>query len=264
MAMSIEEQHQRASFGGLHFGTAFFGWLVATGMATLLTALLSAIGGGVALTGIKDSLAQNSTNVGIVSAVLLLIALAAAYYSGGYVAGRMSRFDGAKQGLGVWVIGIVMTIVLAIAGAILGSNFNLLQQIHLPFIPVSAHDLTIGAIISLLITAAVTLLAAMSGGFAGERYHHKIDAVGKRGAQISASESAAKQDKNSTEYTTDDQQENTHTKRYDQVNAPTFGETVDNREMSRSQRAEQAGVRTVGDARDIRDNHGRRRSDDIR
>src|SRR5687768_7626034 len=40
---------EKEEFGGFKFGSAFFGWLTATGMAVLLTALLSAIGAGVGL-----------------------------------------------------------------------------------------------------------------------------------------------------------------------------------------------------------------------
>ena len=35
---------QRDAFGGLNWGSAFFGWLVAIGMAAILTGILSAAG----------------------------------------------------------------------------------------------------------------------------------------------------------------------------------------------------------------------------
>ena len=38
------EERQREQFGGLHWGSAFFGWLVAIGIAALLIAILSAAG----------------------------------------------------------------------------------------------------------------------------------------------------------------------------------------------------------------------------
>ena len=85
---------------------------------------------------------------------MLLIVLALAYHAGGYVAGRMSRFDGARQGLGVWLIGLIITILLAIAGAILGSSVNLLAQLNLPTVP----------LITLVLVLVVTLLAALGGG----------------------------------------------------------------------------------------------------
>ncbi len=35
----------RAAYGGIKWGSAFFGWLSAMGLAVLLTALLAAVGG---------------------------------------------------------------------------------------------------------------------------------------------------------------------------------------------------------------------------
>ena len=61
--------------------------------------------------------AENATGtaqtVGLVGAILLLVVLFVAYCRGGYVAGRMARFDGRKQGLAVWLWGVVMALVIA-------------------------------------------------------------------------------------------------------------------------------------------------------
>src|SRR3954451_2708023 len=137
------QQRQRDEFGGLHWGCAFFGWLVAVGIATLLTALLSAAGAAVGLTqGSTEDATSNAGTIGIVGGVLLLAILLVAYYAGGYVAGRMARFDGPRQGFGVWLIGLVVTIVLAVAGVVLGAKYNVLSQLNLPRIPVDEGSLT--------------------------------------------------------------------------------------------------------------------------
>ena len=52
-------RRQREEFGGLNWGAAFFGWLVAVGVATLLTAILSAAGAAIGLT--KTSSSQAAT-----------------------------------------------------------------------------------------------------------------------------------------------------------------------------------------------------------
>ena len=170
---------QRDEFGGLNWGAAFFGWLVAIGIAVLLTAILSAAGAAIGLTEVSGSEAQsNADTVGIAGAILLLVVLMIAYYAGGYVAGRMSRFDGGRQGIGVWVFGLLVTILLAVAGAVLGSEYNLFQQINLPRIPVDEGALTTGGIITLIAILLGTLLAAFLGGKAGNRYHRKVDRVG--------------------------------------------------------------------------------------
>jgi len=175
------QRRQREEFGGLHWGSAFFGWLVAVGIAALLTSLLSAAGAAVGLTEASTSDAtQNADTIGIVGGILLLLVLAAAYYAGGYVAGRLARFDGGRQGLGVWVFGLLVTIALAVVGAVLGSEYNVLSQLNLPRIPIDEGSLTTGGIIALVAAVLVTFLAAVSGGKVGERFHRKVDRVGQQ------------------------------------------------------------------------------------
>ena len=161
--------------GGFSFGAAFFGWVVTLGLTLLLTAIASAIGLGSGDPAQLTRSAGTAQTAGIVGAIVVLVILAVAYFAGGYVAGRMGRFNGVKQGLGVWVIALVVAILLAIAGTILGSQFNLAQQVGLPQFPVSGSTATIGAIIGLLVVLAVTLGAAILGGKAGTRFHKKID-----------------------------------------------------------------------------------------
>jgi hypothetical protein len=172
---------QRAEYGGLNWGAAFFGWLVAVGMAVILLGLLSAAGAAFGLSEVSESEANsNAETIGLVGGILLVASLVIAYYCGGYVSGRMSRFDGARQGFGTWAIGLVVTIVLAVAGAVFGEEYNIWERLNLPRIPVDEGTLTAGAVIALVAVVILTLLAATGGGKAGERYHRKIDRLGYR------------------------------------------------------------------------------------
>ncbi|HVD56218.1 MAG TPA: hypothetical protein VNC17_05200, partial [Thermoleophilaceae bacterium] len=121
---------------------------------------------------------QNAETIGIIGAILLLLVLGIAYFCGGYVSGRMSRFDGGRQGVAVWVLGLVVTIALAVAAALFGAEYNVLERLNLPRIPIDEGSLTAGAAITLAIVVIATLLLAMMGGKAGERYHKRIDRVG--------------------------------------------------------------------------------------
>ena len=87
----------------------------------------------------------------------------------------MSRFAGPRQGLGVWIIGLLATLLVAAAGAILGSEYNVLSQLNLPNIPIDSGSLTTGGLIALAAILLGTLLAGIFGGKVGERYHKKID-----------------------------------------------------------------------------------------
>ena len=167
------ESRQRDEYGGFNLGAAFFGWLVAIGMGVLLTAIIAAAGTAI---GFNSGAGKGDAGtIGIVGGALLIAIGFLAYYCGGYVAGRMSRFDGARQGFGVWAFGLVMTLLLGAAGAIFGSEYNVLEQLNLPRIPVSTSDLTTGGLIALAAILLGTLLAAIAGGKVGERYHKKVD-----------------------------------------------------------------------------------------
>jgi hypothetical protein len=168
---------QRAEFGGLDWGAVFFGWLVTIGVAALLTGIVSATGAAVGLT--TNDINSNDT-VGIGGGVLLLIVALAAWYSGGYVAGRMARFDGARQGFGVWVLSIVAAVVIAAAGWILGDKYNVFDKLNLPRIPAHAGDITTGGLIALGAILLGSLVAAIVGGGVGSRYHTRIDRFGFR------------------------------------------------------------------------------------
>jgi hypothetical protein len=171
---------QRAEFGGFNWGAAFFGWLVAVGMAALLVGLLAGAGAAVGLTETTTNadVTQNAEEVTLGGGIALLVALLIAYFSGGYVAGRMSRFDGARQGIGVWIFGLLVTVALAVLAVAAGSEYNVLERLDLPRIPIDEGTLTTGGIIALVACVAGTLLAAALGGKAGERYHHRVDRVG--------------------------------------------------------------------------------------
>lgn len=172
---------QHARFGGIKWGAAFFGWLSANGLAVILVAIVSAAGVAIGLThGVTttNDAARQANTLGLAGGIALLVVLFLAYLAGGYVAGRMARFDGARQGLAVWVIGLIVVIVLAAAGAILGAKYNVLQQLNLPRIPVDEGTATTAGIIVLVAVLLVTLLGAVVGGKLGDRYHRRVDRVG--------------------------------------------------------------------------------------
>lgn len=178
-------EKEKEEFGGMKFGSAFFGWLTATGTAVLLTALLAAIGTAVGLGApgdaedAADAVASNADTVSWIGAIALAVVLFVAYYCGGYVAGRMARFSGAKQGIAVWIWAIVIAVVVGIVTAIAGSQFNILGNLNsFPRIPIDEGTLTVAGIVTVIAVAVISLLGAIIGGLAGMRYHRKVDRVG--------------------------------------------------------------------------------------
>ena len=179
---AVDAQHNR--YGGIKWGAAFFGWLSANGLAVLLIALLSAAGVAIGLTQLSggdeaaDAASDQADTIGIVGGIVLLVILFLAYLAGGYVAGRMSRFDGARQGIAVWIIGLLVVLALAVAGLVFGSKYNVLQQLNLPRIPIDEGTATTGGIIALVAVLLITLLGAILGGKLGDRFHRKVDRAG--------------------------------------------------------------------------------------
>jgi len=172
-----DEEAARDRFGGANLGAAFFGWLVAVGMTALLTGILAVVATAVGYnSGITQTDAERAAGtVTLVTAIVLLAVLLIAYYSGGYVAGRMSRFDGARQGVMVWVIGLLVTLVAAALGWVAGDQYNLLDRVDVPRIPIPSDEITLGGIITGIAVLLGTLLAAMLGGKVGRRYHSRVD-----------------------------------------------------------------------------------------
>jgi hypothetical protein len=168
---------QRARWGGADGTAIFFGWLSALGLAALVLAVVAAAGtrlGFASAVGTGDA-RSNARTIGIVGAAILVVILLLAYFAGGYVAGRMARFDGGHQGFRVWLLGLLATVAAAAAGWIGGSQYNVFQQLNLPRIPVNEGDIATGALITLALVLLGTLLAAIAGGKAGDRYHRRVD-----------------------------------------------------------------------------------------
>ncbi len=176
---------EKERFGGIKVGSAFFGWLTATGMAVLLTALVAAAGTAVGLatnTDVNEAVnqaAQNQGTVGLVGIIVLLVILLLSYYCGGYVAGRMARFNGIKQGLMVWIWALIAAVLISILGLLFGQQFNVLANLNsFPRIPINEGELTTTSIIAAVVVALVALVGAVLGGLAGMRFHRKVDRAG--------------------------------------------------------------------------------------
>jgi uncharacterized BrkB/YihY/UPF0761 family membrane protein len=176
------QEEAREKFGGLNIGAAFFGWLVSMGVAVILSGIVGAV---LAAAGSSANISQTDAQrqagtIGVAAGIVLVVVLLVAYYAGGYVAGRMSRFDGGRQGLGVWVIGLIVTLVAVGLGVAFGAQYNVLDRVSLPRIPVPTDQVTWGGIITALAVLVGTLLAALLGGKVGHRYHNRVDRAAYR------------------------------------------------------------------------------------
>jgi hypothetical protein len=176
--------HEKDQYGGIKWGSAFFGWLTAVGVAVILIALVAAAGAAVGVaSNVNASQATQSastaTTIGLVGAIALLVIVFVAYYCGGYVAGRMARFNGIKQGLAVWLWALLIAVVVAVIGAIGGAKYNVLATLNsFPRIPVNEGTVSTGGVIALIAVAIASLVGALLGGLAGMHFHRKVDKAG--------------------------------------------------------------------------------------
>ena len=109
-------------------------------------------------------------------AISLLVILFIAYYCGGYVAGRMARFNGLRQGVAVWVWALLIALGVAALATVAGDQYDVLSQLNsFPRIPINTADLTSNALLALLAVAGSALAGAILGGLAGMRFHRNVD-----------------------------------------------------------------------------------------
>ena len=171
------EDPAREKFGGANLGAACFGWLVAVGVTALLTGILAVVATALDYSGnvTQSDVQREAGSVTLVIALVLLAVLLVAYYAGGYVAGRMSRFDGGRQGVAVWFVGLLVTVAAAVLGWVAGDQYNLLDRVDVPRIPIPTDSVTLGGIVTGVLVLLGTLVAAIAGGIVGRRYHDRVD-----------------------------------------------------------------------------------------
>jgi amino acid transporter len=174
---TVETDEAYEKFGGGNAGAAFFGWVVAVGVAVLLTGLVGAVAAAIgdAQEITQSDAERDAGTIGIAAAIALIAVLMVAYYAGGYVAGRMSRFDGARQGVLAWALGVVITVVALAAGWVFGDQYNVFDRVDLPRIPIPTDDMTTGGVVTGVLVLVGTLIAAAAGGKVGRHYHARVD-----------------------------------------------------------------------------------------
>lgn len=175
-------ERQRERFGGVKVGSAFFGWLTATATFAILTGLVTIVGVVLGL-DVRNpmlfarELPLDLQTVGWIGAGGLLAMLFAAYYCGGYVAGRMARFSGVAQGVAVWAWTIAIGVVVAVVAFVLGRFDAAVGQNVLQRVPLPDELLTVAGIAAAVVIALVSLGGAIAGGVVGVRYHRRVDHV---------------------------------------------------------------------------------------
>ena len=180
-AAEEREDRLRDMYGGVDWLASFLGFV----FVLVAGALLSLVVGLVLVPlGISPDLAGAELGAAAITGlVLVAILVFLTYFFGGYVAGRLARFDGGRNGAMLLLWTGVTVLVLALVNAVLSGFLparvsedigNLVQNNVLS---------TIGGLSQLgvagVLIFAGALLVALAGGFLGgrlgSRYHTEID-----------------------------------------------------------------------------------------
>jgi hypothetical protein len=174
---AVLHQRERQEFGGtIQWEAAFFGLLAAFGLCAMLGAM--AIGAMVAIDaiGAHDSASDVVDQVSVGGGAILVTILAMGAFTGGYVAARMARFDGWKQGLGIWLLVALMVGAVGIAAWIAGGELDPFKSITLPANPIDEGPLSQGEV-AVAVGVGLGLVCAIAGGMLGERFHREVDRI---------------------------------------------------------------------------------------
>lgn len=172
------EQSLVDRYGGFYWGSDFIGFAVAIFFTVVFFGIVGAIVGSVGyqlhapIPKDVGTVSQTTKTLGIGGLVGGLIALFLAYVIGGYTAGRMARFEGIKNGIGVVIWTAIVLLILGVLGAVFGTKFNVASQLNLK---IDTGTLTAGGAVSLLVALVVMFVGAILGGRFGANYHRKID-----------------------------------------------------------------------------------------
>jgi hypothetical protein len=162
----------RDRFGGIDLPASLVGMLTAIAMLILLGGLVGAAIGAIGYqTGLSG---DNVEDISLASLIGGLVVLAIAYLVGGWTAGRIARYDGARNGVMTAVWTIVLAGALSALAAWFGSEYDVFADVQLPqwF---DRDALTTSALVSGVAAIATMLVAGVLGGLWGTRYHRLAD-----------------------------------------------------------------------------------------
>ena len=179
-AVEEREDRLRDMYGGVDWLASFLGFV----FAVVIASVFSTVAGLVLVPlGFPPEISGGQLGASVLTGLAVLgVLIFLTYFFGGYVAGRLARFDGGRNGAMVLAWTFIVVLILALvtvvfsgflpAGAAEGIR-NLAQG------TASAAGSQAGAGVAGIVVAVAALLLALLGGFfggrLGSRYHTEID-----------------------------------------------------------------------------------------
>jgi hypothetical protein len=144
-----------------------------TALSTTLI-LAGLVGAAVGAVGYQTGLERSAQDLSTASLIGGVAVLFVAYLIGGWAAGRIARYDGARNGFATGIWTLILAAIVSGLGAWLGSEYDVLRNVDLPqwF---STDAFTATAIISGVAAVIAMFVGGTIGGYIGERYHRRAD-----------------------------------------------------------------------------------------
>jgi hypothetical protein len=161
----------RQRFGGIDVPASLVGMLTALSTVIILAGL---VGASFGVVGYQTGLEKNAEDLSTGSLIGGVAVLFVAYLIGGWAAGRMARYDGARNGFATGIWTLIFAAILGALGAWAGSEYDVFQNVDLPqwfdrdAFTTTAVGSGIGGIIAMFV-------GGILGGWWGERYHRRAD-----------------------------------------------------------------------------------------
>ena len=180
-AAEEREDRLRDMYGGVDWLASFIGFIFALVAGSFFSLVAGLV---VAPLGISMDLAGSEIGpAAITGLVLVAILVFLTYFFGGYVAGRLARFDGGRNGAMLLLWTGVTILVLALINAVLSGflpegiseNIDGLIQNFLFSTIGGLSGLGIAGVLIFVGALLVALVGGFLGGRLGSRYHAEID-----------------------------------------------------------------------------------------
>lgn len=174
-AAEEREDRLRDMYGGVDWLASFLGFVFALVVGGIFSAVTGVVLGPL---GVSLDLGGQIGAAVITGLALLGVVIFLTYFFGGYVAGRLARFDGGRNGAMVLVWTVLAGVLLALAAGVF--NFLLPDGVANAIgtavdnvgVLAQAGAVGIGVAVGALLIA---LLGGLIGGRLGSRYHTEID-----------------------------------------------------------------------------------------
>jgi hypothetical protein len=179
-AADEREDRLRDMYGGVDWLASFLGFV----FALVLGALFSSVTGLLLVPfGFSPDFSDGQLGPSVITGLAVLAVLIfLTYFFGGYVAGRLARFDGGRNGAMVlawtFIVVLILTLVAVVFSGFLPDGITA-GVVNLAQATASTLSNLAGAGVAGIVAAAGALLVALLGGFfggrLGSRYHTEID-----------------------------------------------------------------------------------------